>query len=580
MSSVPSEEIRSRVNQLHQDIAQHNYQYYVLDNPIVPDADYDQLMKELKKLESEYPELISPASPTQRVGGEAQKGFRQVEHERPMLSLDNVFNDEELRAFDQRVRERLGLRVDGSPVSYACEPKLDGLAVSLLYEHGLLVRGATRGDGYIGEDITHNVRTISSIPLRLLGAHHPARLEVRGEIYMPKKAFEKLNQQADKENTKRFVNPRNAAAGSLRQLDPRMTAKRQLEMCCYAAGIISEDWEMPTTHMAMLQQFSDWGLKINAEMRLAEGVAACLAYFESLGARRQSLAYEIDGVVFKVNEFELQERLGFISKAPRWAIAHKFPAQEVSTTVEDVEFQVGRTGAITPVARLKPVFVGGVTVSNASLHNMDEIARLGIRIGDKVIVRRAGDVIPQIVNVIVEQRPKVTREIHLPVKCPACESEIVQVKDEAIARCSAGLAGLYCPAQRKEHIKHFASRKAMDIEGLGDKLIDQLVDNRHIRSLPDVFTLSKEQLLNMERMGEKSADNLLESIENAKSTTLQKFIYALGIREVGESTARSLASHFGSIEVLMNTKTEELLEVEDVGPIVAAHITTFFFTIP
>jgi DNA ligase (NAD+) len=573
MPSISPDKLQSRVNQLRQDIAQHNYQYYVLDNPIVPDADYDQLMAELKNIEADHPELITPDSPTQRVGGAPREGFSQVIHERPMLSLDNVFNEEELRAFDQRVRDRLKLDSNAPAVSYACEPKLDGLAVSLLYEKGLLVRGATRGDGETGEDITHNVRTISSIPLRLLGDHHPERLEVRGEIYMPKKAFEKLNEQADKEKTKRFVNPRNAAAGSLRQLDPRITAKRQLEMCCYAVGIISDEWEMPSNHIAMLQQFSDWGLKINAEMRLAAGVEECLAYFDGLGEKRNSLAYEIDGVVFKVNEFKLQEQLGFISKAPRWAIAHKFPAQEVSTTIEDVEFQVGRTGAITPVARLKAVFVGGVTVSNATLHNMDEIARLGIQVGDKVIVRRAGDVIPQIVKVIIEQRPEGTREIHLPEKCPVCESAVVQVADEAVARCSAGL---YCPAQRKEHIKHFASRKAMDIDGLGDKLIEQLVDNGQLSRLPDVFTLAREGLVNMERMGEKSADNLLQAIEKAKSTTLQRFIYALGIREVGESTARALASHFGSLKALMEAKEEDLLEVNDVGPIVAAHITTFF----
>lgn len=564
-----SDEIIRKVDVLRRELDEHNYRYYVLDDPSVPDAEYDRLMLELNSIESEFPELITPASPTQRVGGQPLEGFTQVTHEMPMLSLENAFNEEDMVDFNRRVKERLG---EEHEVEYACEPKLDGIAVSLLYEDGILVRGATRGDGQVGENITQNVRTIKSIPLKLLGQDYPARLEVRGEIYMPKSAFEALNAEAIRLGTKAFVNPRNAAAGSLRQLDPKITASRNLEMCCYSVGIV-EGGSLAETHSESLRRLNDWGLKINAEMTVVRGVSACLDYYHSLGKKRATLPYEIDGIVFKVNQLAQQQNLGFVSRAPRWAIAHKFPAQEELTKVLDVEFQVGRTGAVTPVARLEPVFVGGVTVSNATLHNMDEVKRIGLMIGDTVIVRRAGDVIPQVVSVVEDRRPDDAKPVTLPEHCPVCESEVLQAEGEAVARCSGGL---FCAAQRKEAIKHFASRKAMDIDGLGDKLVEALVDNGFVENVSDLYRLTKDQIAGLERMADKSATNLLKALDQSKATRLSNFIYALGIREVGETTARTLANAFGTLELLRRADLESLLSVPDIGPIVASHIVSFF----
>lgn len=559
------------LEQLRDQLRRYNYQYYVLDDPQVPDAEYDRLFQQLKKLEEENPELVTPESPTQRVGAEPLAAFTQVRHEMPMLSLDNAFSADDMRSFEKRVRDRLKLAEEVS-IEFACEPKLDGIAVSLLYENGVLVRGATRGDGSTGEDITLNVRTINSIPLRLMGTDYPERLEVRGEIYMPRKAFERVNEQALKRGDKPFVNPRNAAAGSLRQLDPKVTAQRSLEMCCYSVGIVSGG-ELPDTHEAILRRLATWGLKINAEMAVVEGAEGCLEYFETLAQKRDKLAYEIDGIVFKVNDIELQRQLGFVSRAPRWAIAHKFPAQEEMTVVKAVEFQVGRTGAITPVARLEPVFVGGVTVSNATLHNMDEVKRLDVRAGDSVIIRRAGDVIPQVVSVVAERRPEETQPVRLPERCPVCDSEIIRVETEAVARCSGGLS---CAAQRKEALKHYVSRKAMDIDGLGEKLIDALVEKELVHSPADLYRLHHLQLASMERMGDKSATKLLQSIEKSKTTELANFIYALGIREVGEATARTLAVYFGSLEAVMAASEEKLQAAPDIGPVVAQYIVSFF----
>ena len=578
-SSLPVEQ---EIQQLREQLDHHNHCYHVLDAPEIPDSEYDRLMQQLKKLEADHPELITPQSPTQRVGGEPLRSFGQIRHEMPMLSLDNSFNSEDQSDFNRRVKDRLAqaLAISEEPgepgesegIEYACEPKLDGIAVSLLYENGILIRGATRGDGTTGEDITHNVRTIESIPLKLLGENWPERLEVRGEIYIPKAGFEKLNQRAKARDEKPFVNPRNAAAGSLRQLDPRITARRALTMYCYSAGIV-EGAELPERHSDILEQFREWGLRINPETRVVKGLKACEEYYEDMTEKRPSLPYEIDGIVYKVNSITLQQQLGFVARAPRWAIARKFPAQEELTLLQDVEFQVGRTGAITPVARLKPVFVGGVTVSNATLHNMDEIERLGICIGDTVTVRRAGDVIPQIVGVVASRRPDDAEEIHLPQRCPVCDSEVERDEDEAAARCSGGL---YCSAQRKEAIKHFAARKALNVDGLGDKLVEQLVDREMISTVADLFSLTKEQLSSLERMGSKSADNLLNALDKSRSTTLARFIYGLGIREVGETTAQSLAGHYGELEKIMSATMEALQKVDDVGPVVAAHIEKFF----
>ena len=567
---MPSLDPEREAANLRQRLESWNHQYYVLDQPTVPDAEYDRCMQRLLQLESQYPQLKRTDSPSQRVGGEALSQFRQVAHDVPMLSLDNAFSAEDLASFNRRLLDRLA---DGSKtLEYACEPKLDGIAVSLLYRDGVLERGATRGDGTTGEDITHNVRTIRSIPLRLRGAGYPAVLEVRGEIYMPRDGFEQLNARARENGEKIFVNPRNAAAGSLRQLDSRLTAQRPLEMCCYSVGLV-DGGSLPARHSMVLQRLSDWGLRINSEMAVVQGIDACDRYYNTLAQRRDSLPYDIDGIVFKVNELALQQRLGFVSRAPRWAIARKFPAQEEMTTLLDVEFQVGRTGAITPVARLEPVFVGGVTVSNATLHNSDEVARLDVRPGDTVIVRRAGDVIPQVVSVVAERRPAAARPVVFPTVCPVCGSPIEREEGEAVLRC---MGGLVCAAQQKAAIKHFSSRKALDIEGLGDKLVEQLVDAGLVENVAGLYTLSETQLLALERMGEKSADKLLAALEQSKHTTLPRFIFALGIREVGEATALSLARHFGSWEALHQAREEALLEVDDVGPVVADHLVQFF----
>jgi len=558
-----------QVNNLRDQLNHHSYQYYVLDDPEIPDAEYDRLYRGLQLLEKKYPDLITHDSPTQRVGDTPLDAFTQVKHEIPMLSLDNVFNEEELNDFYKRIQLRLD---SDDEVSFAAEPKLDGLAVSLLYEKGVLVRAGTRGDGTTGENITRNIRTIHSIPLKLLGNNIPDVLEVRGEVFMPKAGFEKLNQLARENDEKQFANPRNAAAGSLRQLDPKVTAKRPLAMYCYAVGRVDGGAKLDT-HSDMLDHLKQWGLPLCDEREVVQGVAGCLDYFKTMSEKRDSLSYEIDGIVYKVNALKLQRELGFVSRAPRWAIAHKFPAQEEITCVNAIEFQVGRTGAITPVARLEPVFVGGVTVSNATLHNMDEVNRKDVRAGDKVIVRRAGDVIPEVVRVVPGSRKLHADKVLLPSACPVCGSEIEQEEGEAIARCSGGL---FCGAQRKEAIKHFASRKAMDVDGLGDKLVEQLVDEGCIDHMDDLYALSVEKLIGLERMAEKSATNLIEALEKSKYTTLNRFIYALGIREVGEATARSLAQYFKTLDAIKSADEQTLQKVDDVGPIVAAHIVRFF----
>ncbi|WP_018405060.1 NAD-dependent DNA ligase LigA [Marinobacter gelidimuriae] len=579
MSSV-STSVRDRVDQLRTTITDHNHHYYVLDDPQVPDAEYDRLFRELQALEAEYPELATATSPTQRVGSAVETSFAEVTHRIPMLSLDNAFSADELRDFDRRVRERLNRgntagensTEDGGDIEYVCEPKLDGLAVSLHYQNGELVRAATRGDGYTGEDITANIRTIASVPLNLRGGDFPQTVEVRGEVYMPRAGFDRLNQRLAGRGEKTFVNPRNAAAGSLRQKKSSVTARRPLEMCAYSVAVTDES-ALPPTHWEGLQQVSEWGFRINPEMSLAIGADQCLEAYEALMAKRDSLPYEIDGIVFKVNRLDLQQQLGFVSRAPRWAIAQKFPAQEELTVVESVEFQVGRTGAITPVARLKPVFVGGVTVSNATLHNMDEVRRLDLHIGDTVFIRRAGEVIPKVVKVVQDKRPSNAAVIELPAQCPACGSDVVQIEGEVIARCSGGL---FCPAQRKEAIRHYASRKALDIEGLGDKWVDILVDSEKVETIADLYRLRKADLIGLERMGDKSASNLIAAIDASRQPLLWRFLYALGIREVGEATAKGLAGYFGSLEAISEADENALQAVSDVGPIVAGHLRSFF----
>ncbi|WP_088328918.1 NAD-dependent DNA ligase LigA [Lacimicrobium sp. SS2-24] len=564
-------QIEQELAQLRAQLNEYNYQYYVLDNPTVPDAEYDRLMERLKALETEHPQLISADSPTQKVGAAPVSAFGEVEHELPMLSLDNAFDAASFAAFEKRVNDRLK---DQSQLTWCCEPKLDGLAVSLLYEDGKLVRGATRGDGRTGENITANVKTIANLPLSLRGKDFPQRLEVRGEVFMTKAGFEALNDNQRKRGAKVFANPRNAAAGSLRQLDSRITAKRPLRIYVYAMGLVEgEQGPLANSHYQRLQQLRDWGLPLCPETGLAEDRAGCEAFYDKILARRDSLDYEIDGLVLKIDSIDLQQRLGFVARAPRWAIAWKFPAQEQMTELLDVEFQVGRTGAITPVARLKPVTVGGVVVSNATLHNQDEIQRLGIKIGDKVIIRRAGDVIPQVVSVIAAKRPENVRDIVFPERCPICDSRIEKLEAEAVARCTGGLV---CAAQRKEALKHFASRKAFDIDGLGDKLIEQLVEQDKVHTPAQLFRLDMAQLIGMERMGEKSAANLLKALEKAKQTTLPRFLYALGIREVGEATASNLALHFGTLESIQQADLEQLQQVNDVGEVVARHIVNFF----
>ena len=567
-----SQSLLQQVQQLRQQLEEYSYQYYVLDNPSVPDAEYDRLYRELQQLELQHPDLITADSPTQRVGAAPLAKFGQISHSMPMLSLDNAFDEAEFHAFCKRMAERLDSATD---FSFCCEPKLDGLAVSIRYEKGVLVQAATRGDGFTGEDITGNIKTIRAIPLKLKGNAIPQVLEVRGEVFMPLAGFNAMNDKARAAGDKVFANPRNAAAGSLRQLDPRITAQRPLMFYAYAVGAVDDAAGLldDNSHFQRLMQLKDWGLPVCPEIRLVKGASAALAYYQDILQRRASLAYEIDGVVIKVADLAQQQALGFVARAPRWAIAFKFPAQEMLTTLLDVEFQVGRTGAITPVARLEPVVVGGVTVSNATLHNQDEIDRLGIKIGDAVIVRRAGDVIPQIVSVVLEQRPDSARDIMFPAHCPVCGSLVERVSGEAVARCSGGL---FCAAQLKESIKHFVSRKAMDIEGLGDKLVEQLVDQQLVQSPADIYQLDMSALVGLERMAEKSAVKLLGAIEQSKETTLPRFIYALGIREVGEATALNLANHFATLELLQQASLEQLLAVSDVGAVVAEHVQSFF----
>lgn len=561
-------QVRKELESLRQQIRHHDIQYFVHDSPEIPDADYDRLYQRLLKLEADFPQLVTTDSPSQRVGGEAIGQFAQVRHEIPMMSLDKVFSREELADFDTRVRKRLD---SDRPVQYSCEPKVDGVAVSLLFADGVLQRGATRGDGETGEDITHNVRTIRAIPLRLSGSKLPSVLEVRGEIFLSKSGFERVNREAEASGGKRFVNPRNAAAGTLRQLDPRIAAARPLQLYCYSIGM-ADDSVMPQKLSEVFALLQDWGLPVSPERDVVKGIDGCFDYCEALLGKRASLDYEIDGAVIKVNDRRLHPQLGSNARTPRWAMAYKFPAEEMSTVLEDVEFQVGRTGTITPVARLQPVFVGGVTVSNATLHNMAEIDRLGLRIGDTVIVRRAGDVIPKIVKVIASVPNKSPRNIRMPRKCPACGSA-VEKDGEVLYRCSAGLI---CPAQRKESIRHFAARSALDIEGLGEKLIEQLVDGGLLHNVADIYGLTEDQLAGLERMGSKSAQNLLAAIDRSRHTSLPRFLYGLGIREVGEATAQSLANHFGNLENILAASEAELLEVPDVGPVAAGHIHTFF----
>ncbi|SHI16059.1 NAD-dependent DNA ligase LigA [Ferrimonas marina] len=565
-----SDTAKQRIDQLSAELAHHNHQYYVLDNPTIPDAEYDRLMRELQQLEAEHPALRRADSPSQRVGGAPMGQFESVAHLRPMLSLDNAMNEEEFSAFHLRTEERLA----GEAIRYCAEPKLDGIAVSLLYRDGVLERAATRGDGTTGEEITANVKTIGAVPLRLMGDQYPALVEVRGEAFMPKQGFEQMNAKALAAGEKTFVNPRNAAAGSLRQLDSRITAKRPLAFYAYAMGVVEgERAPLSDSHHGQLQQLREWGLPVSPLVEAVEGEAGALEYFRKVGEQRPDLPYEIDGVVIKVDGIAQQERLGFVARAPRWAIACKFPAEEELTTLNDVEFQVGRTGAVTPVARLAPVFVGGVTVSNATLHNADEIERLGVMIGDTVIIRRAGDVIPQIVSVVMDRRPDDAREIEIPSECPVCGSKVERFEDEAVARCSGGL---FCEAQRKEAIKHFASRKALDVDGLGDKLVELLVDRELVRTPADLFGLSASTLTMLPRMGMKSAQNLVAALDSARTTTLPRFLYSLGIREVGEATAANLARHFQTLEALRSADIEALVEVDEVGEVVAKHVYYFF----
>ena len=562
--------LQQQIDTLRQDLRRYEYEYHVLDNPTIPDAEYDRLFHQLKALEAAHPELITADSPTQRVGAKPLSGFAQIRHEIPMLSLDNAFSDEEFYAFVKRIEDRL-IRLP-EPLTFCCEPKLDGLAVSILYVNGVLTQAATRGDGTTGEDITANIRTIRNIPLQLLMDNPPTRLEVRGEVFMPHAGFERLNQQALEKGEKTFANPRNAAAGSLRQLDPKITSKRPLVLNAYGIGI-AEGVDLPNTHYDRLQWLKSIGIPVNPEIRLCNGTDEVLDFYRDIQNKRSSLGYDIDGTVLKINDIALQEKLGFISKAPRWAIAYKFPAQEELTRLNDVEFQVGRTGAITPVAKLEPVFVAGVTVSNATLHNGDEIERLDIAIGDTVVIRRAGDVIPQIIGVLHDRRPADARPIIFPKTCPVCDSAIVRIEGEAVARCTGGL---FCAAQRKEALKHFVSRKAMDIDGVGGKLIEQLVDRELVHTPADLFKLDLTTLTRLERMGTKSAENALASLEKAKNTTLARFIFALGIREVGEATALNLANHFKTLEALQNADLEALQQVPDVGEVVANRILAFW----
>ena len=565
---MSSQEIINRVNELRELINQNNYQYYVKDEPVIPDAEYDRLMQELIAIENEFPELIINASPTQRVGVAPLDSFPEIKHEAPMLSLGNAFDEDEMTAFDRRIREKL--EVDN--IEYVAETKLDGLAISILYEDGQFIRAATRGDGTTGEDVTLNVKTIKSIPLTLLDEKYPKRIEIRGEVFMTDDGFKELNDKQKEKGEKLFVNPRNAAAGSLRQLDSRITSQRHLSFFAYGVGIV-EGGMMPESHAELLSRLKTWGVPVSPETKVMVKLAACFEYYKSIASRRSSLGYDIDGVVFKVNRLDQQDIMGTVSRAPRWAIAYKFPPEEELTEILDIEIQVGRTGALTPVARLKPVFVGGVTVTNATLHNEDELKRKDVRIGDTVIVRRAGDVIPEVLKVVMERRLKNTKMFKMPSNCPICGSDVEREEGEAVIRCSGGL---YCSAQQIQAIIHFASRRAMNIDGLGDKLIEQLVEKKLICNVSDLYTLTQEQLAELERMAEKSATNIIAALNNSKETTLDRFLYALGIREVGDATARSLANHFGNLSAIQSASQDTLEKVDDVGPIVARHIVTFF----
>lgn len=562
-----SEELNVRYANLRALIARYDHEYYVLDAPSVPDSEYDRAYRELKEFELAHPEYITPDSPTQRVSGTAVNAFKSITHRQAMLSLNNAFEDNELEAFDKRIREALGV----SEVAYAVEPKFDGLAITLTYENGIFTQGATRGDGYTGEDVTHNLRTLKAIPMRLNCQNVPKLLEVRGEVLMLKKDFEKLNQTQLANGDKLFANPRNAAAGSLRQLDPNITAKRPLTFFAYGLGA-SEGVPVFSSHDTAMDYLESLFLPVSNQRAVVQGLNGLKSYYQKIGELRDKLPFDIDGVVYKVNQFNQQEELGFVSRAPRWAVAHKFPAQEALTIVEDITVQVGRTGAITPVARLKPVFVGGVTVTNATLHNEDEVRRKDVHIGDTVSVRRAGDVIPEVVSVLQERRPANARRFEMPTVCPECGSHILKQADEAVARCTGGL---FCPAQRKQAVIHFASRRAMDIEGLGEKLVDQLVEANLVHTLSDIYSLDLPTLSNLERMAEKSAQNILDALAQSKQTTLARFIYALGMRNVGEATAKDLAKHFGKLSALLSATTEDLLSVNDVGPVVAESIINF-----
>ena len=557
-----------RYHYLQQELARLEHAYYVLDQPLVPDAEYDRLYRELLDLESRHPEWVTPDSLSQRVGGAPLKEFMEIKHSVPMLSLNNAFEEAELIGFDRRCREGLGL----DRVEYACELKFDGLAISLRYENGILVQAATRGDGASGEDVTSNIRTIRAIPLKLRGSNLPTVIEVRGEVFMHRADFEKMNKIAAANGEKEFANPRNAAAGSLRQLDSKITAKRPLSFFAYGLGALEPSQWLPSTHSELLNQYEALGLPVCRERTKVDSLDGLMKFYTEIAVKRQQLPYEIDGVVYKVNSFSEQQQLGYVSRAPRFAIAHKYPAQEEITTVLGIDVQVGRTGAITPVARLAPVLVGGVTVTNATLHNEDEVRRKDIRIGDTVVVRRAGDVIPEVVSVVLDRRLSHAQLFEMPTRCPVCESHIERLSDEAVARCSGGL---FCAAQRKQALLHFAQRRAMDIEGLGDKIVDQLVDLNLVRTPADLYRLGFTALVNMERMGEKSADNLLQAIAQSKKTTLARFIFGLGIRHVGESTAKDLAKHFGDVHTLMDAQMDELLMVNDVGPVVADSILSF-----
>ncbi len=567
---MDAKQAAKRLQALRDELNHHLYRYHVLDAPEIADAEYDALFDELTALEQQFPDLVTADSPSQRVGGAPLGEFQQVTHEVAMLSLDKCTTSDELQDWIVRCQGRLD---QPDELSFTCEPKIDGVAVALLYEDGVLARAATRGDGQVGEDITANVRTVKSVPLRLTGSGYPARFEVRGEVYIPQQDFEAYNHAAAESGAKPMINPRNGAAGSLRQLDPKITAARPLTMFCYSLGWSDGSWQ-PQTHVEVIQCLQEWGFRVNPLLSEVADLEQCVTYVDDILAQRAELGYDIDGVVIKVNNLDQQQELGTVTRKPRWAIAFKYPAEEATTQIVNVEFQVGRTGAITPVARLKPVFVGGVTVSNATLHNMDEISRLDLRIGDWVMIRRAGDVIPQVVSVIDSKRPADAELVQLPTRCPSCNSPIVRPNDEAVARCSA--SHNVCPAQRKEGLKHFASRLAMDIDGLGDKLVEQLVDHGLVETAADLYRLQADTLITMERMGQKSADNLIAALERSKSTTLARFIYALGIREVGEATATGLANHFGAMETLQNADAEQLEAVEDVGPVVASRIVEFF----